>query len=468
MAQREVNSRWPPKGELCNSPLGNPQLLGSDEFAKSRKFIWNGYIVTWYGKTNYFSNRFAKKQMSSTTFSSKTQFTIVSIVMFMVFLNVAILEMYVPSLPAITSSLKTTSDYTQLTVSLHLLGLAGSHLIYGPLSDYYGRRPVLLWGISLTLLGTFICIAAQHVSILILGRLIQGLGYGAAALLTRAILRDAFEGERLAQVGSYLGIVCSVTIGLAPALGGFIQQWTAWRFNFICLFLFISLLLFIVWKYLPETHIKPNKKALKIEYLLKNYLTPLKYPFFWGYILSASFAFSGMITYAAMAPFLLQIELGLSPAQFGSLSILIAIAQIISFSLNAKFIKKLGIKKAMMIGATLMLAGGFFLLSFSMMNIMTIWTIVTTMVIYIIGTGFIYANSYAGAFTPFPNIIGFVAAIYGIIQMGWAFIVSLVVVIIPDKTSLGMALIFTTLALLVFSMLFFLIKKESIEVLKTQ
>jgi MFS transporter, DHA1 family, 2-module integral membrane pump EmrD len=364
--------------------------------------------------------------MSQTTASS-----VFKVVILLCVLMVSMMDLFIPSLPAMTHQLATTTDMTQLTITCYMLTYSLSHFFYGPLSDRFGRRPVLLVGLGIGLVGSLICVAAANIEWLLLGRLLQGLGFGSAGLLTRAILRDSYTGSTLARYSSYCGIAVSVTLGLAPVLGGVLQETLGWRASFIAILLFMLVTSVYVFIKLPETIKKPDPRALHIPTLFRNYLIPLRSKIFWGYVICTSMAFSGIITYVATAPYLMIEILGLSPIEFGSLAILIAIAQTFSFTINARFIEQLGIHNAIQIGFALMLSSSLLLLAISISGWLTIWTVMIPVTIYVIGTGFVYANTFAGAFTPFPNSIGVVSALYGGLQFIGAALVSLLVAIIP-------------------------------------
>lgn len=290
---------------------------------------------------------------------------IIFVVLLLSILIIAIMDLYVPSLPAIAESFQVSSDQVQLTISFYLIGFSFSHVIYGYWSDCWGRRPVLLIGLVIGVLGSLLCMVANGIEVLLAGRLVQGLGFGAASVIDRAILRDIFTGSLLVRVSSYVGIATSVTIGLAPTLGGIVQQLAGWRMNFIIIFIGMLLTTLYVWQHLPETNREPLARKNSFQQIVAHYILPLKDKLFWGFALCAGLAFSGLVTYAAITPFLIQDVLGYSPVQFGMLSILIAITQALSLILNAKMIDKLGIIKALRAGMLVMLLGGSVLLVFT-------------------------------------------------------------------------------------------------------
>ncbi|MCP4473120.1 MAG: multidrug effflux MFS transporter [Gammaproteobacteria bacterium] len=153
-------------------------------------------------------------------------------------------DLYLPSLPAISTSLAVSINSVQWSVSAYMWGFALSQLIYGPLSDGIGRKKPLLFGMSLALLGSIICLSAQSIDWLIIGRFTQGIGAGSGVILTRVIMRDIYSGSQLAKFGSYLSVAGVPIMAGAPLMGGIIEHILGWRANFVLLTLyaFISIL----------------------------------------------------------------------------------------------------------------------------------------------------------------------------------------------------------------------------------
>ena len=154
-------------------------------------------------------------------------------------------DLYLPSLPDIAVSLNTNSHLSQATVFFYMIGYSVSYLVFGPLSDAIGRRHPLIFGLTLCLIGTILCLTANSIWQLMIGRCIQGFGAGSGVVIASAIVRDLFEGSNLAKIYSYLGVSNIIMIANAPLLGGYLQHLFGWRSNFIFL-LFWALFAFLV------------------------------------------------------------------------------------------------------------------------------------------------------------------------------------------------------------------------------
>lgn len=358
------------------------------------------------------------------------------------------MDLHVPSMPAMAKYFDAPDTQIQYTITLFLLGFSLFHLVLGPLSDRYGRRPILIISLMTGLVGSVMCMLAYSIPFLLWGRFIAGIGCGGASLLARAMMKDAFSGNDLSKYSSFIGIVISITIGLAPAVGGFAQQYGHWRLNFgIASILLLSVFIYIFFRF-PETHQRPNAYALHFRTLLSNFQKPLKSRHFWGYTMCSGIAFSGIMTYATAAPFILQVQLGVSAAVFGLLSIFIAIAQSGGFSLNIRYLPILGLNRAILVGLGFMLLAGLFLIIIASTGFISVPSIILAIVFYATGAGFIFSNAYAGAFDNFGHIAGVCAAVYGLLQMGLGSLTTFIVAKLKEGSSLDIGFVFTGLAIL--------------------
>ncbi|MFZ9035960.1 MAG: multidrug effflux MFS transporter [Francisellaceae bacterium] len=394
--------------------------------------------------------------MPQTTSSHPRVITI--IILFLICVMVATTDLYIPSLPAISASLGSSTGRVQLMVTFYLCGYAISPLVYGPLSDAYGRRGILLLGLSIAIAGSVLCVFSTKIGGLLLGRLIQGLGMGAGSAMMRAIFRDAFSGKALATAGSRMGMVSSISLGLAPAFGGLIQQYGFWRLNFILILIAMILLFIVIFRYLPETHVSRNKQVLHPLSWFRHYFELLRSPHFVLPTLLSGLAFSGLIVYITTAPFLMQNVLKLTSGEFGLLAFLIALAQFSGFHLNSRMLKRFSIDQTLFSGIAVMFIAGAVLVGLSLFDVINTISIIAMVMLYVIGTGFIFAGSYAKTFTPFGHIIGFAAAAYGMLQTMVGGVTSLVLSILPSFSQLVIGSALSLLAVLAFVVLFLMNK----------
>ncbi len=204
----------------------------------------------------------------------------------------------IPAFPAISEDLHFAPHAMKSTLTVFLLGFGISQLIYGPLSDKFGRKPPLLFGIGLFCLTSLINVWISSLQAFFILRFLQGVGTGSIVTLTRAILRDRYEGAHLASVASHLSMGFAVGLGLSPLIGAYLQIFFGWRSNFLALCV-IGIILFIYsFLQLPETSPKPLAKANWKEAMyrtLTRYYQIIVDIHFWKYLLAGVFAYSVVI-----------------------------------------------------------------------------------------------------------------------------------------------------------------------------
>lgn len=326
-------------------------------------------------------------------------------------------DMYVPSLPAITEALGSNPVDIQLTLTAFMAGFSIGHLFYGPLSDAIGRRKPMLIGIGVSLVGSACCVAAHSVSLLIIGRLLQGLGVAVCNSVGRSIVSDLITGSHLAKLSSHLGMIMVFVTATAPTLGGYIQYYFNWRIVFLILLLYTSVIWLLTWWILPETNTRQNPKAIRPIALIHNYWAVIRHPQFLGYTLCVSAAYAGIIAYVTTGPFLLQNIIGLTPIQYGWLAFVIGAAIFSSFFINSRVVLKVGINRLILLGSICMLLAGGSMGIFALLPYLSTWMIILPVAIYCMGAGFTFSNASAGAIQPFANLAGSAGALFGFLQI---------------------------------------------------
>lgn len=392
------------------------------------------------------------------------QVSLQPLLIFVVLMLMVLMQMttdqYIPSLPAITKIFHSSEASSQLTLSLFMLGLGMSHVFYGPLSDKIGRKPPLMFGVGLSILGSLCCFLAPSVLVLIIGRFIQGFGIGCCGSVGRSLVRDLFTDRILSKIGSYVGIVSVFIMVASPVLGGYIQEHFGWRFNFLFLFIFGIGIWILAWCTLPETNHHLNPDAIKFRVMRENYSILLKSKVFLGYALCACLASAGLIGYLAIAPFLFQDVLGLSPIEFGQLTIFIAGAICISGIINSQMVMNKGVSYMVFFGIVFMLMGGFILLILAILGLQNVLSIMIPVSIFSMGLGFTFINAFAGAFHPFPKMAGTVGALYACMQDLSAALSSGIIAFGKWYDQLSLAIILIILGLGSFASWYYLASKD--------
>ncbi|MBA2649840.1 MAG: multidrug effflux MFS transporter [Legionella sp.] len=368
-------------------------------------------------------------------------------------------DLYLPSLPSMAKSLGVNISWIQFTIAIYLSGFCVSQLIYGPWSDAVGRRVPLLTGLFINFIGGLLCWFSPNIYLLYLGRLLQGLGVGAANALARPILRDLFEKETLAIYNSYLAVSSVFILSTAPVIGGYIQHYAGWRFNFLFLGLYGLFILCSFYFKVPETSQHHHLTNYKFKVIVMNAKTLLKSSIFLKFALCPLFTYAGITAWLTAGPIVLQEKVGLSPVQFGWLYILSGIGFIVGAFLNAKLVTRFGIHKMMEHGFFCQLSAGGFMLFFYLLGYINTVVIIAPIILFMMGASLVFPNSSAGALTPFPKIAGMAGALFGFIQILGGALSSSSIALVQGDNQLPIAIAFIMVALL--SMLVFRMFKSS-------
>lgn len=373
------------------------------------------------------------------------------VLIFVILMLMALMQMttdqYIPSLPAIAKVFNSSDAAIQLTLSFFMLGLSISHVFYGPLSDRIGRKPPLMFGVGLSILGSACCFFAPTVEILVAGRFLQGFGIGCCNSVGRSLVRDLFTDRMLAKIGSYVGVVSIFIMAASPILGGYLQEHAGWRSNFLFLIVFGLAVWCLAMAVLPETNKHLNPNATKVRVMAFNYLTLLRSKVFSGYALCACFASAGIISYLTIAPFLFQNLLGLTPLEFGQLTFFIAGAICLSGLINSQLVMRKGISFMVFVGVVCMVVGGLSMLVLSLFGVAHVLAIMIPMGLFSVGAGLTFINAFAGAFHPFPHMAGTAGALYASAQDLFAALISGLIAASTEYSQTSLAAILLTFGL---------------------
>lgn len=355
-------------------------------------------------------------------------------------------DIYTPAMPAVVHALNTSANTVQLTMTWFLIAAGLSQLVYGPLSDHWGRRRLIITGIVIYTLGSLFCAMAPHISWLLLGRFIQGIGVGGIMSLNRIIIRDTFSGKQLAKALSYIGAFVALAPAIAPAIGGYIQAHSNWRWIFGLLFIFSGIMSLVCWFTLPETHksrIMIAPSALRIG---QNYLFILKNSNFWANVICAGLAFAAMISCATINPFIIEVSLGQTADVYGLLAMISASGFIIGMFVNPHLVSRLGIDRTLKIGNFLVLVMGLIFIVTATFKILTVSAIILPTIGIELGIALVFPNAFMGAIAPFSKIAGAAGAMYGFLQVGISFLTSLVVAMLGNSNQLPLGILLFAIA----------------------
>ncbi|MBX3455144.1 multidrug effflux MFS transporter [Ferrovibrio sp.] len=355
-------------------------------------------------------------------------------------------DMYLASLPSLTTVFDTDAARVQLTLSAFMVGFALTQLIYGPLSDRLGRKPVLLGGVAIYTLASLACLLAFNIEMLIVARFIQALGACSGVVIGRAIVRDLHERERAAQVMAMIAMVMAITPALAPVAGGYLQQYFGWQANFVAMACCGLMLWLLVALLLAESNMRRDPAATRPGPMLRNFASLLRNRAYCGYALCVAAGYGGLFSFISGSSFVLIQVYGLSETAYGYSFGAIAFTYASGAMIASRMAPRLGMQRVIAIGSTICLVAGLSMAAlvwgapaFTGGN--GHWLLVEApMLLYMVGFAMVLPIAQAGALQPFPHIAGSAAALMGFLQMSAAAVIGIIVGHALDGTALPLAL----------------------------
>lgn len=348
-------------------------------------------------------------------------------------MGVASMALYIPSLPAIQAEFGVKPSETQLTLTLFFLGFAGAQLLFGPLSDRFGRRPVLIAGLALYAAVSLGIAFATGIEDLQIGRFLQGFFACVGPVVGRAVVRDRVDGQHAAAAFAILGTAIAIVPALAPVIGGLIEVNIGWRANFLLLMGASLLLMVICLRSLPESLAEKNLDAIRPGRLLRNYGSLLCNRYFMGQVLVSSLAFAGFFAYVTESPFLIVGELGIAADKFGFLMIFTVMGYTTGSIAAGRLARRWSARRLILTGYGFMLTGASLLWLLS--GELSLYHLIPPMMVYTVGFGMIIPSSMSEAMRPFPRLAGSASAILGSFQFLCATITSFAVQPLYDGTT---------------------------------
>jgi DHA1 family bicyclomycin/chloramphenicol resistance-like MFS transporter len=331
-------------------------------------------------------------------------------------------DLYLPALPAISRALGASAGTAQLTLTAMLLAFGLSQLAWGPLSDRWGRRPMLLLGLALFTLAGVFGAAVNNMDQLIVARCLQGIGMGAVVTCGRALIRDLYDHEEGARVMSQGLTGLGVVACLSPPLGGLIAQYLGWHVTLLALAVFAAVTLALVATRFNETLATPNPHALALVPMARTCWHILRHRHFQVYAMLSTATYGGLFTFLVASPFVFIQVYGLSPAEFGLAMLFQSVSYTGGTFLCRRLLKRLGVHRTLRVGGVLSLCSGVALVAFSLLHWHTVTTVLTCYFGFIVAHGIHQPCGQSGAVAPFAHAAGAASALAGCLMMVVAFI----------------------------------------------
>ncbi len=320
-------------------------------------------------------------------------------------------DLYLPAIPYMVADLGATASQGQLTLSVFMVGLATGQLIFGPLSDQFGRLPVVRIGTLLFLITSLLCALVRSMELMWLTRGLQGIAAASGPVVARAIVRDRYEGNRASQVMSVLSGAMAVIPMIAPSLGVLILRFSAWPTVFVALACFALIILIALARF-PES-VERGTERLTLSRVLRAFRSMLSTRAFLGYQMAGSFSFAALFCYLSTVAFFLPDVFNVPTSLFGYAFALTVFGFMTGSLANASLVMRYGMDKTLRAGLLTSLVSAVCIvgLAAEAQKHMVILALLSST--FFFGVGLTSANASMGAISLFRNQAGAASAVYG-------------------------------------------------------
>jgi MFS transporter, DHA1 family, multidrug resistance protein len=325
------------------------------------------------------------------------------------------MHIFVPALPETARDLHTTAAAIELTISLYILGLAVGQLVYGPLSDRFGRRPTLLLGLSLFTIASIAGLFASNAHTLIAARFFQGLGGCAGLLLARAIIRDTSHANEAARRLALVNVLVTAGPAIAPLIGAALASFWGWRTILMGLTALGVANFALAWRILPET--RPETLFVSASKYARDYVGLLRSPRFLGYALGGACATTALYAFIACAPFIFVNTLHAPSASVGPYLAFLVSGLWLGSLLASRLIERFSLDRFLVAANAASVVAAACLLGLVVADRATVAGVIGTMFAFSLGVGAAAPAALVQAISVNPRVIGTASGLYGSVQM---------------------------------------------------
>lgn len=358
------------------------------------------------------------------------------------------IDTYLPSFPAIAAELGATPAALQQTMGIYLLAFAVTTLVYGPLSDAFGRRPVVLVSLGLYSLASLGAALAGSIDALLVWRMLQGASAAAGVVIGRAMVRDAFEGRQAQQVLAQAMLIFALAPAIAPMIGGILQDWSGWRAVFWFLVVYGLVALVLMTLRAPETLPIAQRRPFNLASIARSYGRALRHGRFMGLVLAFSLNFGGFFLYIAAAPEILYQHLGLGVNDFWVQFVPMVAGLMLGSFASGRLAGKVSAEKTVAISYLVMLTAGLFNVAQAFFLPPAPWNVLAPLVLYAFAVSFSMPSLTLMALDCFPYQRGMASAVQSFLQVGINALVAafLVPLLMQQLSALAAGMLSMTLA----------------------
>lgn len=340
------------------------------------------------------------------------------------------IDMYLPSLPTIAQDFGVPGGKVQMTLSIYVFGFAIGQLVYGPMADSLGRKPVILGGVIVFAFASSACALSGSIDMLIGMRFLHGFAAAAASVVINALMRDMFSKDEFSRSMSFVTLVMTVAPLLAPLLGAWVMNWFSWHGIFWSIAIAAIIAAILISLYISETLPKERRQRFSLRVTFGQFISLFRARRVFCYILASGFSFAGMFSFLSAGPFV-YIELhGIPYDQFGFYFGFNIIFLIIMTAINGRYVRKFGALNMLRFGLTVQCTMGLLLLLVVAFNL-HFYFLVIGVAMYVGGIAMITSNAMAVILDDYPHMAGTVSSLAGTVRFGVGALVGTAIAMFP-------------------------------------
>jgi len=356
-------------------------------------------------------------------------------------------DLYTPSLPYLTEYFATSPELLKLTISLNLIAYGLAQLIYGPLSDRFGRRPIFLTTIFLFAIASIACGYARTIDQLLIARIFQGFFAAAEVVMCLAVFKDLFTEREQVKAFAIYGMAIALAPAVAPVIGGYVHVLLGWEFNFFITALIGILTALLIYFLLPESTI-PDPHALKLRSIVRNYWAVFSNRVFLVYASLAGVALGFVYLFVTAAPFILISYFGVETHHFGYYQAVIVVAFFLGSLLATRLVDFRPSLQILNLGLLISVTGAIVVLGLVFIGGLSPYSLSFGYLFIAFGLGPIFAVAPTRAMAAVEKSVGSAAAAFGSIEVGLSGIIAAMVSVVHDDTPAPFGLVIAVTALL--------------------
>ncbi|WP_312928368.1 Bcr/CflA family multidrug efflux MFS transporter [Pseudescherichia sp.] len=327
------------------------------------------------------------------------------------------IDMYLPALPVIAQQFGVPAGSAQMTLSTYILGFALGQLLYGPMADSLGRKPVILGGTLIFAVAAGACALAQSIDQLITLRFFHGLAAAAASVVINALMRDIYPKEEFSRMMSFVMLVTTVAPLLAPMIGGAVLVWLSWHAIFWILAIAALLASLMIFFFISETLPVERRQPFRIRTTLGNFATLFRHKRVLSYMLASGFSFAGMFSFLSAGPFV-YIELNhVLPQNFGYYFALNIVFLFMMTIINGRFVRRGGALRMFRAGLWIQFVMALWMVVSAAFDV-GFWALVVGVAAFVGCVSLVASNAMAVILDEFPHMAGTASSLAGTFRFG--------------------------------------------------